>query len=310
MTQFMRRVRELASASGRRLSARFEYDHGVMIASGLDLESWLAEGLLDQITLGVVGDHTPDASASWWIERAHAAGCRVFPGVEGQLHWCPGCGAGGTGIRPGEGDVDGFGPPSLEYLRAAAAVHYEDGADGLSLFNLTCADGPLPARAFDELACPDRLRGQTKRYVYAVWPQDRQIFYEPWTSLFRLEPGQASATWPLRTAAETAPGGKTSGPHAVVLTLDLKGTNRIDDVAVDLNGTEPGWTGYHYNHYDHGCWTDIVQFAVPPAALRPGTNELRLSRRRATPGFQGAIEVRKCLLDVVFPERQPIGRCV
>jgi hypothetical protein len=292
MTDLVRRLRDLAGE--RTLSARFEYSPGVCMASGLAVEDWLAEGLLDQITLGGVGDHTPDAPSAWWVERAHRTGCRVYPGLEGQLHWIPSCGSGGTGLRAGNGVVDGFGPPSIEYMRAVAALHYLDGADGVSVYNFTCCDGPWDRRALTELADPDALRVADKQYVLALWPPDAQIYHHEWTSRFRLDPGQTEVSYPFRIADDNA--------RAARLTLDLKAVNRLDDLQVLVNGTALVATEYRYNHYDHGCWNDIVQYTVPPHALRLGANALTLRRLSDLPGFEGAIEVRKCVLEVSFGE--------
>ncbi len=300
MTELLTRLREMTRARGKTLSARFEYDPETCIASGLDVQRWLAEGMLDQVTLGGIGDHTPDAPADWFIERAHARGCRVYPGVEGQLHWIPACGAGGAGIRPGSGVEDGFGPPSLAYLRAVAAVHYRGGADGLSLFNFTCADGPFAWDALTELADPEALRFRDKQYVAAVWPADAQIYGTPWTSRFRLGPEEETASYPLRVADDLEDARARGRRPGAALTLDLKGINRLGDVAVCLNGVPLEWDGFHYNHYDHGCWNDIVRFRVPASAVRQGENHIEVRRRARCAGFAGAVEVRKCLLDVTY----------
>lgn len=125
MTEFVRDLRAMTRKAGKTLTARFEYDPRACIASGLDVEGMLAEGLFDQITLGGVGDHTPDAACDWWVERAHRTGCKVCPGIEGLLHWLEAPGGGGTGLRAGSDGVrDGHGPPSLAYMRAVASNHY------------------------------------------------------------------------------------------------------------------------------------------------------------------------------------------
>jgi len=301
MTALVRQIRALTNARGRTLSARFEYDHEVCLASGLDVDTWLSEGLLDQITLGVVGDHAPDAPADWWVERAHAGGAKVYPGIEGQLHWIASCGSGGAGLRAGNGVEDGFGPPTIEYLRAVAAVHYRSGADGVSLFNFTCADGPFPRAAFTELADPDALAFRDKQYVAAVWPGDAQIYNSPWASRFRLTPDETTATYRLRIADYLDAAAERQCPPAVLLTLDLQGLNRLTDVEVTVNGSPAKWTGYHYNHYDHGCWNDLVRFTLPASTLRPGDNSIELRRVRENPGFAGAVEVRKCVLELKYP---------
>jgi len=299
MTDLVGRLRDLVGAN-RTLSARFEYGPEVCLASGLAVEHWLADGLLDQITLGGIGDHTPDAPSDWWVERAHATGCEVYPGLEGQLHWVASCGGGGTGLRPGNGVVDGFGPPSLEYMRAVAALHYMDGADGVSLFNFTCADGPWDTRALTDLANPDALHFADKQHVLAVWPPAAQIPHHEWVSRFRMDPNQTATSYTLRIADALADAARLGHSPTVVLILDLKGVNRLDDIEVAMNGVPLQWNGYCYNHYDHGCWNEVVQYDVAPEALRRGGNSIGLRRLRECAGFEGAVEVRKCVLEVAF----------
>jgi len=302
LTDLVRRLRELTLRAGKTLSARLEYDPASCIASGLEVERWLAEGLLDQITLGGVGDHTPDAPSTWWIAHAQPHGGKVYPGMEGQLHWVVSSGGGGTGTRPGNGVEDGYGPPSLPYLRAFAALHYLSGADGLSLFNFTCADGPFAREAFTTLADPAALELQDKQYVCALWPWDAQIYYTPWVSRFRLEPGAAQASYPLTIADDLDQARRRGRAPSARLTMDFKGLNRLSDIEVRLNDAPLAWDGYQYNHYDHGCWNDIVRFTAPPSALRRGLNTVAVRRLRENPGLAGDLEVRKCILELTYPQ--------
>jgi hypothetical protein len=298
MTQLVRELRNLTSARKKTLSARLEYDPDKCIASGLDLETWFAEGLFDQITLGGVGDHTPSASSEWFISRAHAKGCNVYPGIEGHLHWCPGSGAGGPGIHPGNGVNDGFGPPSIEYMRAVASMHYRNGADGVSLFNFTCADGPFSLAALKELGDPENLEGKDKQYVVAVWPWDAQIYQGPWTSQYRLSPGEKIVS----TSIELGDNFEKNPVSSALLTLDLMGINHLDDFECLFNGVRVTWNGYFFNHYDHGCWNDTLAFTVPVVALKSGSNLIEIRRIKENPDFTGAMEVRKCILDIRFPQ--------
>jgi len=300
LTQLVRDLSELVRGAGRTLSAHFEYDPNSCKDSGLDVETILSEGLLDQITLGGVGDHTPSAPSDWWVERAHKTGCKVCPGVEGQLHWIPGCGGGGMGTGSGKGVVDGYGPPSIEYVRAVAANHYQSGADGMCFFNFTCADGPYDTNMFTELASPELLENKSKQYVVAVWPWDSQIAYHShWTSSICMKAGEESACFRIRIAERFA--GGHGGKPSAVLTLDVKGLNRIGDVEILINNTVIEWTGYHYNHFEDGCWNDILKFDVPIAALRDGDNVLELRRKTVPEGFAGNIEARKCILEIDYP---------
>ncbi len=307
MTSLVRELREITRSKGKTLSARFEYDPHACIASGLDVETWLSEHLLDQVTLGGIGDHTPDAPSDWWVEHAHPVGCKVFPGIEGQLHWCPGAGGGGTGLRSGNGVVDGFGPPSMEYMRAIAANHYRSGADGISLFNFTCADGFFQREALCELADPGNLEGKDKQYVLAFWPSDAQIYNAPWTSSVSMDADQDRTAFFLRIA-DNLDSQTQAGIHfSSTLTVEFKGVNRLSDFEVSCNEVPLAWNGYCYNHYDHGCWNDIIQYEVPSGALHQGSNKIALHRLTSNLGFEGKTEIRKCVLDLRFDHTITLG---
>jgi len=309
MTQLIRDLRAMTRASQKTLSARLEYAPSVCIDSGLDVETWLAEGLLDQITLGVTSDHTPEAPSEWWVVRAHAKGCKVYPSMEGQLHWLITPGAGGTGTRAAvDGVHDGFGPPSMAYMRAFAALHYSYGADGICLFNFTCADGGFDRAAFTELADPAAIAFKDKQYVVAVWPHGTSVYHSEWTSRFRLPPGEKASAFAIRIADDVGAAAARGYSPRGLLTLDLKGINRIDDVDVRLNGTPVRWTGEDYNHYDQGYWNDVIRYEVPAAAIRSGQNTLELVRVKDNPGFAGSLEVRKLILEVRYDSTVTPGR--
>ncbi len=302
MTELVDQLRKLTSKYGKTLSARFEYQPESCIASGLDVEKWLINGYLDQITLGGVGDHTPDAASLWWVAHANSTGCKVYPGIEGQLHWLANSGGGGTGTHAGNGVEDGYGPPSIEYMRAVASVHYMNGADGISLFNFTCADGPFPLAAFTELADPISMKLRDKQYVGTMWASDAQIYCAAsWNSRFKLENGTDSAEYDLEISDDIDEACSKGIIPASTLTMDFMGLNRLDDITITINGTSVDWNGYRYNHYDCGCWNDTIQFAVPCDALHRGKNTIRIVRNRAYEGFAGSIEVRKLVLSINYP---------
>ena len=80
------------------------------------------------------------------------------------------------------------------------------------------------------------------------------------------------------------------------------GLNRLDDIEVSINSSALKRTDYHYNHFDHGCWNDIVQFDVPASVLHQGENVIAIKRLNENPDFAGAVEVRKCILELTYPD--------
>ncbi|NSW57563.1 MAG: hypothetical protein HPY44_16255 [Armatimonadetes bacterium] len=104
---------------------------------------------------------------------------------------------------------------------------------GLSLFNFSCADGPWDREVLSELADAEGVASGDKQYVWAMWPWDAQIHgNEGWESRFALAPGQAEGAFPLMLADDVIQ--PSFGKASVTLTLELKGLNRLEDVAILL----------------------------------------------------------------------------
>jgi len=302
LNRLVRDLREMTRKAGKTLSARFDVSPNPAIAGGLDVESMLAEGVFDQISLGSLGDRTPNVSAGWWIQRTQATNCKVYPGIEGRWHVLPNQTGGGQGSRPALGAIPGgYGQLSPAFMRAVAGLHYADGADGVTLFNPTCADGPFDESLYNDLADPATMAFQDKRYTTAVWPFRAEIFGPYWTSRFKISPSESSASYKIRVADDFDAAARAGKTPRAVLTLDCKGINHIRDVDVLVNGTSVAWNGYEFNHWDHGYWDDILEFDVPTSALRRGDNTIELKRLHEHPGFAGNFEVRKCILDIVYP---------
>lgn len=311
MTTLVRELSTRVRRAGRRFSARFEHDPEIMQRSGLEVEAWLREGLFDHITLGTLGDHWPDPPVEWWTSRAHATGCRVYPGLEGQLYQLKTTVGGGTGLhRSADGMHDGYGPPSIEYMRAFAARAYALGADGVSLFNFTACDGEFDRTALTELASPEALRFKSKQYVLAPWwPADEiRIYWRLFLSHVRLDPGQGEVACDFLVADDMAEARRLDLEKPGVLTLEMKNLNRASDVAFLINGVELHWDGSLYNHFDNGCWIDVLRFPVPLGCLRQGANTFTLRRLVENPGFSGAVELRKFVLDQRFAAGFSPGR--
>ena len=232
----------------------------------------------------------PDAPVDWWVQRAHKTGCKVCPGMEGQLHWVPASGGGGTGTLPANDGVrDGYGPPTMAYMRAVASVQYQSGADGVSLFNFTCADGPFARAAFTELADPGAMAFKDKQYDLMVW-------HRP----FQIRPTEKSAAYGFRVSDDVTAATRLECKPSAALTLGIAGIADVADVEVRINGTPLKWNGSNYNQSDGSSFKDLVEFDVPVDALQRGENAIELRRLKQHAGFVGNIAVHKCVLDVTY----------
>ena len=311
MSDLVRRISDRVRRAGRSFSARFEHDYDLMIKSGLDIEGWLRDGLFDHISVGTLGDMWPDPPIGWWVERAHARNCKVFPQIEGQVFVLKTTCGGGTSTRPAtDGVHEGYGPPTIEYMRAYASRAYQLGADGICLFNITCADGVTPRSAFTELADPASLKFKPKQYVLAPWyPADEmRIYWSLFLSHVRLDPGQTEVARSFLIADDMEEARRLDLERPSLLTLEMKNLNRASDVDFILNGVKLNWNGFLYNHFDHHCWIDVLQFEIPVGCLRQGENRLVLKRTQENPKFAGPVELRKFILDQNFATSFVPGR--
>jgi hypothetical protein len=151
MTDLMRRIREMTEREGVRrgrpiliairVPDSVEYCRGI----GLDVEGWLAEGLVDILIGTCYFQLNP---WGYLIELGHRYGVPVYPSLS-------------------ESRVQGetrFSRNSLESYRARAMRAWAAGADGIYVFNYFNPRGPI----WRELGDPESLRTRDKLYFVTV----------------------------------------------------------------------------------------------------------------------------------------------
>ncbi len=174
MTGLMRRVKAILDRVGKQrgrklyFHARVIPDIDVCYERGLDVRTWVAEGLIDAVTPGC-GYMTVSLDLRPWLELVKGKPCFVYPSIN---HW-----------------------RVTEETRAWAALMYEQGAHGVQLFNFghllhgqdtrtvpeSSRQGsvwygelhPEYYRVLDELHDPASIRHENKRYVLESVPHER-----------------------------------------------------------------------------------------------------------------------------------------
>jgi hypothetical protein len=147
MTDLLRRIREMTEREGLRrgrpilvairVPDSVEYCQGI----GLDLEKWLAEGLVDLLSGTCYFQLNP---WEYLIELGRRYGVPVYPSLsESRLQ-----------------GATRFNRNSLESYRARAARAWAAGADGIYVFNYFDPKGPV----WRELGDPGALRAKDKLY--------------------------------------------------------------------------------------------------------------------------------------------------
>lgn len=283
MTGFVRRVRAMLDAAGRRRGRRFLLGARVLqhldgcLRMGLDVPVWIADRLIDYAAPGDIGFTDPNARFEEFARLARAAECYVYPQVQEWL---------GYDYR----DVK----QTPEHYCAAARNFYGAGADGLSTQN--CFDVSwLPT--LQALRDPQRIAGRDRRYA----------FYPLWGSNRRRRAGYAG-DFPYRAEeivlSRTAPGTRGEFRFRVCerLTGDAEAGATLvcrpaiapgDRIEIDVNGARVPPEEISYDWPQEAGKPPECRFALrsPPAVY--GDNRLGLTLTGSADGARDDVALHE-----------------
>lgn len=264
MTEWVRRVRSMTEAEGMRrdkpilLTARVPDSVGYCKGMGLDIESWMAEGLIDFLVAG------GDFQLNRW-EYSTDLGKRYNIPVYADLD---------PSVRYDLGKR--FDRNSVEAYRGRAMEAWHAGAAGMYLFNLFNPRHPV----WWAIGDPEEMRGKDKYYFVNVMGRSGYLRSsralpggDEFDNLPTLHPVTPARLAPGETlevdlpVAEDFAAAKAAGLDPTV-TCNVFAT--IDDIpALSLNGTPVSGSR------DEGGW---FTYPVDPGILTLGLNKVRLSR--------------------------------
>ena len=277
MTDLIRRVRRMTEEEGAKrgrpilVSVRVPDSAEYSKAVGLDLERWMAEGLVDF----VVGSGY--FRLNFWdylVELGKKHDVPVFAGLSESR------------VR---GEDKRFRRQSLESYRGRAAAAWQAGVAGIYIFNIYNAG----ARFLQEIGEPEELQGLDKLYFATVLDggperyvsngdRFRQVPIVTPNNPLILKHGEEH-TIVLEMGNEASSAAEAGLKPVVTCHLQVRGARRL---AAKLNGARlpPGTASGH--------WLDIP---VGLELLRPGRNRLGLSLVD-----QGQPEAREEEWDIIF----------
>ena len=158
LTAFVRRLREalleIAVCRGRPLllSARIPETLAGCHFDGIDIETWVGNGLVDVLALGVRSFEVDLGAFRDLVAGTHVA---LLPSLDDHHA------------------SDGYQNPGIEVLRGVAANWWHQGADGIQAFNWNYGEGypytdqdwPGHLQAYREIGDPELLVGKDKTFV-------------------------------------------------------------------------------------------------------------------------------------------------
>ena len=259
MTELMRRIRtmteEIGLKRGRPIlvmmrvpdSAEFSID------SGLDLRTWLREGLMDIL---ITTDYFRLHSWEHSVELGHQHGVKVYPAL----------------TDPRVRDETRFKRHSDSAYRGRAAVAWAAGADGLYLFNLYDINRQSPL--WKQLGDPAALATADKLYFVTDLDGKPTSWlakgdqYQTIPLLTPAYPQHLHARQTYRTQINIADDFSSGKKATATLHLDTPGIDSAERLQVAFNGT-----ALSDLHPVEG-WIDVP---VPTTALKKGANEIAIT---------------------------------
>jgi hypothetical protein len=284
MTDLVAGVRRVLQASGkdRELVVRVPPTLADCRRIGLDVVSWMQQGLVDTVIGG--GGFIPFSTPlDEFVEAARPAGCRVLGCFEA--------------LRPFLDE---------EAMRAAAARYWTAGADGLYLFNYYSMPNDWRRRVLGLLSDPAAVAVADKRYELdrSPRPETRTQLWLSFRNAIPLvqlpltlwdTPEGGGAALEIEVADDIEGALAEGRLKKVVLGLGFETLVAADALQVQLNGLPLAWGdrqvptkpwvrcdyGPDWNRYPSrlaatALAVDAVEWAVDAAVLRQGANRLEL----------------------------------
>ena len=237
MTQLMQETRAgmdaLAERRGRpiRFGARVPSTIGGSERLGLEVRTWIRDGLVDTIVPSSFFAQDTEADVGEWADLVGGTGVQLYPAVE------EGYSAGHTGdFRRWYFKPPVMTPLSNDMLRALAARHWSRGCDGIYAFNFfgtTWTYNYDNRGAVDDIGDPVRLRHKDKTYLVMRSGESFPNCLESERQL-PVVLGSAPRTLTIDVADDT----RTSADRltACRLRLHVENVTNYDEVEVALNG--------------------------------------------------------------------------
>jgi len=300
MTDLVRRVRglldERSESAGRRilLGARVFSSIEESLDMGLDVATWIAEGLIDYLSPEDTMFSDFNAPYAEFGALTRNSRCMLYPGLN---RWT-------SRRRRRLQETESRGAMTPSNHTALAQTFYGAGADGISLYNHFC---PMPFPPFypqllqviHELRDPQRVALGDRHYIFdPTW--EGVTAYGP----DRCATGVVKAQRVVLDRSETKPSGvyefrlyeQMDRVHGIILFLRGAGLTGRDELEVRLNGTPlapgpmgkaAGWGGdWAIKKYPEVRW-----FLVPPGTVTWGENELGIRVVCGDPQVSGQIVI-------------------
>ena len=279
MTEFVRKVRRMMDETGSKRKRRLELNVQVPLTfelslkHGLDVKTWLDEGLIDILMAG--RGYMPFCPTAEYVDAGHKAGCQVFATCNHRR--------------------------IPEVTRALAAMQWEQGVDGLGVFNWYGLNptNPDPFETFrkqikdpvlNEIGDPECIARLDKRYVVdrigGIISDGYQIFLPPaeLPCLLDAESEKKTQTVTMIIGDDVERASKEGVLKTAKLSVKVSNLTDVDRISLTFNGHSLDESSYTSKYSTWYSWLLVeIPLKVPP--LRQGENKLEVTIKHRESGI-------------------------
>ena len=296
LTDLMRRLRVALEKKSKQVGRKIHFSARVpgtfkqALSYGIDVKTWLDEGLIDVLIVGQEFGYKHRLPVEEYVKATRGTGVQVIAQNLGLF----------MQRRPWSARVlwnerDYY---SLQMCRATAASHWRAGADGIYLFNNHliefARDANYDRQPWKEIADPDLIARKDKHYLV-----DQRESGGPLPVTLRKPGDEAKISIDIADALASAV--QDGALKGVTLRLLIEHLTDLDTLEFDLNGelldTASAWKRLLYND----CWLD---FDVFPPVLKQGWNNLKVKVESRNPRVSAKLTLRSVEVLVRYAEEE------
>lgn len=298
LTDLIRRIRAALDRKSKKVGKKLYFSVRVpptfelALAFGIDIKTWLEEGLTDILIAGA-DTSMQRLPVEEYIDATKGTDVEVIAHIDMDLN-----GIGGYPRRGHLGHVmwSDRGYYTIEMYRAIAANYWQAGVDGIYLWNnhliKFARNIHFDSTSWREIADPDLIARKNKHYLV-----DRPMDWLRWTNELgappipkgplpvRLTKTDDTAEIPIDIADDLLSASQDRLLDEVILRLMIYNLTALDTLEFSLNGTILDAASVRKRLLYNECWID---FDAPPPLLRQRWNYLGVKVKDRNPHLVGA----------------------
>lgn len=291
LTNYVRKISKMVrSRKGKpgQIGARVYPTEEMCLKNGLDVRTWLQQGLIDYVVPMLYSDFNldPDMPIDWIVQAAHATSVSVY----GMLQ--PYIGDEATGTAR---DVPKRRYSTPATTRAAAANYWQRGVDGLYTYFMSWPLGDAQRRTLTEIGDPELIKEGDKHYVLRRRSKEAAAMGYEATLPIRIPSADPNKRYsiPFNIADDVA--GSSDRIRQVLLRLNIVNLVSADQITILLNGKSLGQETCLRDFGDSIAPYEGQQLEFHLKGVRPrkGSNTLEISLDGRPPLLRGGISIEQ-----------------